>query len=86
MKKGQGISVNMLIIIVIALIVLAVAITMLVKNSKKSDAEINKTTTCGFAGDDAICDNPDPTTKGCGEGKRPGVGFCTGAQVCCTAS
>jgi hypothetical protein len=46
MKKGQGISVNMMIIIVIALVVLVICIALVTKQFRKGDKTIGDNTNC----------------------------------------
>jgi hypothetical protein len=46
MKKGQGISINMMILIVMGLIVLIIAIILITKNSKEGDRTLKGALDC----------------------------------------
>lgn len=75
MKKGQGLSVNMMIIVALGLVVLVISIILVTKQFRKGDTTITDVTKCPV---DCV------TGTACGDGFEQSYRTCEEpGQICC---
>lgn len=86
MAKGQGLSVNMLIIIALGLAVLIISIMLVVKQNAKADATLSDTCTAIGGTCDSTKVDTEPN-KGCAPGTEPvTLAACADeTRICCRA-
>ncbi len=81
-RRGQGMSVNMIIIMTLALLVLVVSIVMFIRQKDKADDVLGN---CEALGGTCLAIVPDGTRETCGKDIQPyPVGSCEkGVKICC---